>query len=248
MKKGSVLFLLVIVLLLNAGFVLAHEAEEDYGTVISAFYPFSTWAVTVYGSLAFGVLLIAIILFSKQMKNSAKKIVYFLVVIVVGFVTLYLVITTLHLNYISDTKGPVHWHADFEIWVCDEKLHLAKPKAMFSNKQGTNILHAHEDSRIHVEGVLLDKQQASLGSFFHSVGGSLSDDGIRVPTDEGLIVAHEGDNCNGSPGKLYVFVNGNLIDDAPAYVISPYEEVPPGDRIKFVFTEQAPENIKQDLG
>ena len=180
------------------------------------------------------------------MNEMAKKTAYFLIVIAVSIVTIYLILTTLHLNIVSVTKGPVHWHADFKILVCDKEVKLAEPKGL-SNKQGVDLMHAHNDNRIHVEGVLLDKKAASLGAFFHAVGGSLSSDGLKVATDDGLVSVHEGDKCNEKPAKLYVFVNGNLIDNPFMYVISPYEKIPPGERIKFVFTEKPIEEINANI-
>ena len=123
---------------------------------------------------------------------------------------------------------------------------LPEPKGL-TNKQGTDLMHSHDDNRIHVEGVLLDKKQASLGAFFYAVGGSITDDGMKIPTEEGSIEIHEGDECNEQPAKLYVFVNGNLINKPSQYVISPYERVPPGDRIKIVFTEKHIEQIDPDI-
>ena len=183
------------------------------------------------------------------MNEIMKRAVFFLIFIVVASVTLYLVLATLNLNRISDTKGPVHWHADFEIRVCGNEVKLAEPEG-FSNRQGTSILHAHSDNRIHVEGVLVDKKLASLGNFFYAVGGYIGGDALalKVPTDKGLMFVHYGDNCNGKPGSLYVFVNGRLIDNPADYIISPYEKVPPGDRIKIVFTEKPAEEINPNIG
>jgi len=255
MKKGLLIDTLVkktIILLFVASLVLlpynifSHEGEEEFMLDHSELYPITQLKAVVYGSLIFGVLIAAILLFHKKMSNINKKIVYFLIVTVSSLVTVYLVITTLHLNIISLTKGPVHWHADFEIWVCDKEMKLAEPKGL-SNKQGVDLLHAHNDNRIHVEGVLLDMKQASLGAFFYAVGGSLSSDGVTVPTNEWLIVVHDGDLCNEKPAKLYVFVNGNLIDNPPDYEIAHYEKVPPGDRIKFVFTEKPIEEIDSNI-
>lgn len=166
--------------------------------------------------------------------------------IVTLLVTIYIILTTLHLNIISITKGPVHWHADFEIWVCNKEIKLAKPKGL-SNKQGVDLMHAHDDSRIHIEGVLLDRKAASLGAFFYAISGSLSDDRLKVVTDEGLFAVHNGELCNEKPAKLYVFVNGNLINNPSGYEISHYEKVPPGDRIKFVFTEKPIEEINPNI-
>jgi len=246
--KKRFLCLSFIIIVLFAFNVLSHEAEEDFMLNHSELYPMTQLQAVGYGSLAFIVLIIIILLFSKKMNELNKRVAYFLIIAVIGVVTLYLILTTLHLNIISLTKGPVHWHADFEIFVCDKQIELAKPKRMLSNKQGVELMHAHNDNRIHVEGVLLDKKSASLGAFFYAVGGSIADDEIKVPTDEGLIQFHDGDFCNGQPAKLYVFVNGNLIDNPSDYVISPYEKVPPGDRIKIVFTQKLLEEINPNIG
>lgn len=244
MKKSFLIFLFVI-LVLSVN-VFSHEEEAGYMLDHSELYPISQLQAAGYGSLVFGILIFVIILFHKKMNNIAKKIIYLLVVAAISAVTLYLVLTTLHLNTISLSKGPVHWHADFEIWVCDKEIKLAEPGGL-SNKQGVDLMHAHNDNRMHVEGVILDKRQASLGAFFYAVGGSLSDDGLRVPTDEGLISVHEGDKCNEKPAKLYVFVNGNIIENPSAHEISHYEKVPPGDRIKFVLTEKQIEEIDPNI-
>jgi len=241
--KKRYLFLLFLALILPVNFAFAHEGEEDeFMLDHSELYPITQLQAAGYGSLAFGVLIAVILLFHKKMEGMAKKIAYSLILIVVALVTLYLVIVTLHLNLISLTKGPVHWHADFEIWVCDKEIKLVEPKGL-SNKQGTDLMHAHNDNRIHVEGVILDKKQASLGAFFYAVGGSLTNDGLKVSTDNGLFSFHDGDFCNEKPAKFYVFVNGNLIENPSPYEIAPYEKVPPGDGIKFIFTEKPIEEI-----
>jgi len=243
-KRFLVLFL--ILSLLSIYNVFSHENEEQFDLDHSKLYPLSQLTAVGYGSLIFGILIIIILLFHKVMNDAVKRIVYFLIIIITSLVTIYLVLTTLHLNIISETKGPVHWHADFEILVCDKEIKLPEPKGL-SNKQGVDLMHAHDDNRIHVEGVLLYKKQASLGAFFHVIGGSISSDGIKIPTDEGLVSVHEGDKCNEQPAKLYVFVNGYLIDNPSAYVIAPYEKVPPGDRIKIMFTEKPIEEINRNI-
>lgn len=243
-KRFLVLFL--ILSLLSIYNVFSHENEEQFDLGHSQLYPLSQLAVVGYGSVAFGILILIIISFHKVMNELIKRAIYILLAVLVSILTIYLIVTTLHLNIISQTKGPVHWHADFEIWVCDNEIKLSEPKGL-SNKQGVDLMHAHNDNRIHVEGVLLDKKQASLGAFFHAIGGSLSSDGLKVPTNEGLIYVHEGDKCNEQPAKLYVFVNGNLIDNPRDYVIAPYEKVPPGDRIKLVFTEKPVEEINPNV-
>lgn len=247
MKKGFLIFLLIALALSTNVFSHGGEDEEDeYQLDHSELYPISQMQAAGYGTLIFGIFVLAIILFHKKMNDAAKKIIYLLVVALIAAVTLYLALTTLHLNIISVTKGPVHWHADFEIWACGREIKLTEPKGL-SNKQGVDLMHAHNDNRIHVEGVILDKKQASLGAFFYALGGSFSSDGMKVPTDDGLIAVHDGDKCNEQPAKLYVFVNGNLIENPAAYEISHYEKVPPGDRIKFVFTEKPVEEIDPNI-
>ena len=205
------------------------------------------WNVLGYGSLAFCILIIVIVSYNKKMSDSTKKIVYYLVIAVTGFVTLYLLITTLHLNINSETKGPVHWHADFEIFICDDKIDIADPQGL-SNKVGTSLLHEHNDNRIHVEGVVIHKKDISLGAFFFAIEGQISNDELKVPTNSGIIGAHNGDKCNGNPATLYTFVNGELINNPSDYVISSYEKIPPGDRIKIVFTEKPLQSINKNIG
>jgi len=242
MKKRLFLLFLVMFALL-ASLSYSHEGEEEYMLDHSELYPITQWEAVTYGSAAFAILIAFILFFHKKMSDVIKRIVYLLVAVVVGAVTIYLITVTLHLNVTSVSKGPVHWHADFEIWACDKEIFLAKPQRFLSNKQGVDLLHAHQDNRIHVEGVLLDYRQASIGAFFHAVGGSLTYDGMQVPTDDGLMSFHDGDKCNEQPARLYVFVNGKLIQNPKEHVIAPYEKVPPGDRIKIVFTEKSLEEI-----
>ena len=94
---------------------------------------------------------------------------------------------------------------------------------------------------------MLDKKAASLGAFFYALGGSISDDGLKVPTGDGLLSVHDGDKCNEQPAKLYVFVNGRPIENPKYYEIAHYEKVPPGDRIKITFTEKPIEEINPYL-
>lgn len=245
MKKRLFILLLIIFAVLST-LSYSHEAEEEYFLDHSKLYPITQWQAVTYGSAAFAVLVTFILFFHKKMSDNAKKIFYLLVAVLIGTVTIYLIIVTLHLNITSVSKGPVHWHADFEIWACGEEIKIAEPKGL-SNRQGVDLMHAHNDNRIHVEGVLLDKKAASLGAFFYAIGGSLSDDGMKIPRNGELESFHNGDFCNSQPAKLYVFVNGNLIEDPANYVIAPYEKVPPGDRIKFVFTEKPLEEINPNL-
>ena len=43
------------------------------------------------------------------------------------------------------------------------------------------------------------------------------------------------------------FVNGNLISNPDDYVIAPQEKVPPGDKIKIIFTEKPVDQINPNI-
>lgn len=151
---------------------------------------------------------------------------YFLfsaIVTLVLSITAYLIWSTITTNIKSVTGGPIHWHADFEIWNCGSKLDLVDPKGL-DNKVGTPLLHEHNDERIHVEGPVMNYQDISLGKFFEVVGGSMIASGME---------------CNGKVGEVQVFVyktEGKTfyqqkLGDPASYVLSPYSTIPPGDCI-----------------
>ncbi|MEW6035095.1 MAG: hypothetical protein AB1529_00640 [Candidatus Micrarchaeota archaeon] len=183
-----------------------------------------------------------------RFSEEAKKLVFFVIAAPIGLSTIYLGATTVYLNAVSESAGPVHWHADFEIWACGEKYELADPSGL-DNKVGSPVVHEHNDNRMHVEGVLLKKGEASLRNFLIQAGGNFDEDSLTLPTNAGVMSWNDGDLCNGRPARWHVFVNGEpLGDDAHDYVISPYELVPPGDAIKFVFTEKKPDEVNPDIG
>ena len=245
--KKRLLVLSSMLVILSAYTAIAHFGEENFNFNQSGVYPITQTQAVGYGIALFGALMLIVLFFGGKMSEVTKKTVFLSITGVVSLVTLYLVLTTIHMNIVSATKGPVHWHADYEIWACDKKIGLEYPKFM-SNRQGTTAIHSHNDNRIHIEGTLMDLEESSLGVFFQAIGGAISNDAIKIPTNEGLRVFHDGDMCNGISARLYVFVNGNLVTDPPAYRISHYENVPPGDRIKFVFTEKPIGKISPFIG
>lgn len=175
----------------------------------------------------------------KPLSSYLKKLFFILIVCVVVFVTLFLTGTTIYLNAISASKGPVHYHADFEIWNCGKKINLKDPKGL-SNKIGTSILHEHNDNRIHLEGVVVQESDASLERFFNVIGGELTSNFLSIPTDEGQVNLTSGTVCpNGQTGTVQVFVYKTLYENyyqqkimnPQNYIISPQTNVPPGDCI-----------------
>ena len=165
------------------------------------------------------------------------------IAIPVSIATLYSAGTTIALNTMAETRGPVHWHADFEIFVCGKPLDIKSPENIL-NRVGTSVLHEHGDNRIHIEGVLLRVEDASLGRFFRVIGGYLTGSSLAVPTDKGLVTANNGDLCpDGSPGVLQVFrfspENGRIVQQKlarfSAHVPAAENKVPPGDCIIIEF-------------
>ena len=157
---------------------------------------------------------------------------------------MYLTGSTIYLNVVSESKGPVHWHADFEIWNCGEAIDLIDSTGL-SNRVGIPVLHEHGDNKIHVEGIVVEKSHADLHSFFEAVGGSLTNNYFAVSTNKGIIEMRNGDLCNGVAGKLQAFIyktENNVVkqeklENFDEYVLSPYSNTPPGDCIILEFNE-----------
>lgn len=190
-----------------------------------------------------GSILLAIItgisLYGKHFSEAIKKTLFFSIAGIVILVTIFLAASTIYLNVISSSKGPVHWHADYEIWACDKELDLKDPEG-FSNKIGTAVLHEHNDKRIHLEGVVVTPLDASLEKFFSVIDGKLSKDFLSVKTHDGIVTIKTGDSCLGNNNtKLQVFLyktdggtyTQQKLEDPPSYIISPHQNVPPGDCI-----------------
>lgn len=185
-----------------------------------------------------------------EKSNMQKIIIFSIMTAAVVGTTLYAAGSTVYLNVISETGGPVHWHADFEIWDCGREIDLINPTGL-SNRVGTPTLHEHGDNRIHVEGVPIQKRDVNLQNFFHVVGGRLERDYFAIPTNDSTkekVVKHEmrtGNYCNGEPGVLQAFVykvtnpedrkkwvyKQRKLTEYENYIMSNYQNVPPGDCI-----------------
>jgi len=232
-KRG----LLIIFIIILSSFVYAHEETPENSI--------SLWYLAI-GSLAIFVF-VAISLISKKIN---KAVMFTLIVIPILIVSFYLTYSTISLNLKSEYNGPVHWHADFEIWNCGEKIDLMDPEGM-SNRIGTSVFHEHNDNRIHVEGVVINKDDVNLHEFFETFGSELNKDMLIVEINQGIISMNNGNKCNEKEGKLQVFLykvknpedNKNWIyeqiklDDFDQYVLSPYSNVPPGDCIIIEFDQ-----------
>lgn len=186
------------------------------------------------------ILLLSLIVVSYKKKHTsenAKKSLFLAIAATILLPTLFLVLSTIYVNVQSSSKGPVHWHADIEIWACGKEIDLKDPKGL-SNKIGTSTFHEHNDKRIHVEGVVMEPQDVSLARFFHVIGGSFSQDGMTVPTVNGVKEFANGGMCEDTTtGEIQTFVyrvDGDTytqekLEDAESYLMSPYGTIPPGD-------------------
>ena len=245
------IFISTFYYLLSATSILAHggEVPEETEAVAMTTLEDSIRSTSIKVVIIASIIILAFIVLTVLLKHfgeGLKKFLFAGVVIPTIAATLYMVGSTLYLNFTSSSGGPVHWHADLEIWDCGNKLDFVDPQGI-SNKVGTSTFHEHNDGRIHIEGVVKEKDEASLGKFFKFVGGSLSTDGFEVPTNNGQITRHNNDTCqNGDMGTLQVFVyqtrndvfNQQKLNDPASYVLTPEGNVPPGDCIIVEFGKE----------
>jgi len=257
--EAILVFLLAAALLLTPAVVVAHGGEDDGhpgegGAMLDEKIRQGTFQAVVAG----GVLLVLFVGISAVMKQRGKLkgamsgALFLAIAAVVIAVTAYVAGSTIYLNIVSETGGPVHWHADFEIWNCGSHVDLVDPSG-FSNKVGSAVMHEHGDSRMHVEGVIVDYTDASVGKFIAAIGGELRSGWLRVPTTSGEVTMMDGDTCGNGKGKLQVFVwktsNGRAVQERITgysdYVISPHGQVPPGDCIILEFDSGQKESTER---
>lgn len=135
--------------------------------------------------LVSAIALISLVGFASMAKDRWPRLklpLFISIAVIMGGSTLFLGASTVYLNARSDSGGPVHWHADFEIWACGNQLELKDPFEFLSNKVGSPVLHEHDDQRIHLEGVVVEEETgASLGKFMHVIDGAITADAMVVP-------------------------------------------------------------------
>jgi hypothetical protein len=228
-NKVSKFLLHISLFLLLVSLVLAHGEIEDYSRGLDI-HENAMWVVVLAGSITMVLILISM---AVKLSERRKSIVFF---------GIYSAGSTVYLNVISETNGPVHWHLDFEIWHCGQQVNLKDPTGL-SNRIGTPVHHEHGDNRIHVEGVVIEKNDVDLHTFFEVIGGDLDSESVMVPTNNGELIIKNGDDCNGVPGTLQAF-RYSVIDgyatqntDFENYILSPFINVPPGDCIILEFGE-----------
>ncbi len=162
------------------------------------------------------------------MRNREKKVIFSIIVFVVVVLVLGIFVSTVYRHIFSWSKGIVHWHAGLKINICGGEARLPSPEKWYENKLGTVDLHHHDDMRIHIEGIVMKREDASLGRFFDVVGIEF--------TDHSIWGWRNGDVCpDGSSGSLKMFVNGRPNYEFRDYVIGPYFTSEDEDKIELIF-------------
>ncbi|MBL7055516.1 multicopper oxidase domain-containing protein [Candidatus Woesearchaeota archaeon] len=231
--------ILLVVFLIGVLGVYAHGEEDGHVEVQEESMAEVLKSKSVAYVIVTSIFILALVLFSiflKKRSESLNWILFLGIALPVIFATVYLAGSTIYLNTTSVTKGPVHWHADYQIFACGERLQLVDPEGI-SNKIGSSVMHEHNDDRMHVEGVVMDLEDVNLGNYFEIAGGHLEKNLIMLPTNEGQKAYGEGDLCKGQESNLKVYVNGKKIENPEKYVPSPEQNVPPGDCILFEFSQ-----------
>jgi len=237
MKRFFVLAIILIILAFP--FVISDSDEQE------EFFDFlQPIPLIIISSIISGTAILISLILRKSPEEfrKYKRLLFIIIIIPVISTSLFMFWGTLYENSQSITKGPVHWHADFEVYICGEKIDPIDPKGL-SNKLGNSIFHEHNDFRIHIEGPVMSYEEINLPSFFEVIGGELTEENIKIITNEGMKQAKNGDLCNGQESVLNVFVyelnNGVVtqkkIEDINSYVYSPESLIPPGDCIIIEF-------------
>ena len=89
----------------------------------------------------------------------------------------------------------VHWHVKLEMSACGETLRLPL-------NRGTPLLHTHKDpEKIHIEGLIAEGDDVTLGEFMDAVG---------IPFSTTQLFAYENDNgCpDEASDQLHLLLNG----------------------------------------
>lgn len=212
------------------------------------------WSVksAIWVGLFVTVITIIAIVFQKELEKR-KKILFLAITVPVILVSIFLIGSTITLNVLSETKGPIHWHADYEIYHCGERVDLVDPQGL-SNRVGTPVFHEHNDDRVHVEGTVMMRENVNLQSYLRVLEGEITQTSLSIPTNRGILEINNGDACpDGKPGELQVFLykivnpdpdrktgfiyKQEKLENFPEYILAPYFYVPPGDCFVIEFGE-----------
>jgi len=229
------MILAFMVAIIFSSFSSAHASDIEISE--KSFFDFKDPVFyIIMTSILIIIITIVLLIVDQNFAEHYKKIIFGLIVFPVILSTLFLAGNTIYENVISETGGPVHWHADYQVWACGERLNLIDPNFP-RNKIGTPLLHEHNDDRVHVEGTPKKIEDVSFQNYFKVIGGELSSYKLSYPIEEGLKTYNSGDSCpDGTIGRLNVYVNGQRLEDFESYVPYPDSLVPPGDCVIVEFS------------
>lgn len=244
MKKRLSLLLLLFLCFATLVSAIPYESRSDQ----SAYDRWGVWNVALVGTVAIILFSLIAVGAGAGLSEALKKVLFAALVATILVATVYFIGTTIYKNVSAVTKGPVHWHLDFDIYNCNEKVNLLDPKGM-SNKIGSSDFHEHNDNRIHVEGPVIKHSDVNLRNFFAVIGGEFDKGILRVPTNNGMVEMNDGALCDGQPAKLQAFLfkisnprehnewvyTQEKLENAPEYVMSAESAIPPGDCVVFEF-------------
>jgi hypothetical protein len=130
------------------------------------------------------VLVIASAFINKRWPKS-KMFLFVLIAVVSMGTTLTIGGSTVYLNAVSATGGPVRWSADIEFWACGNQLEIRDPRGLLNNRIGTSTMYEQNDGKIHYTGTPIDlPQDASLSKFMSSIGGSMNANSFTLPLND----------------------------------------------------------------
>ena len=166
--------------MLNTLSIFANTASDIEGDINS----FSIKAIGIASLVLVVLLAIASFTVKNKKYHAFKMPLFIMITSTIILPSLLLVGSTIYINAISESKGPVHWHTDIEYWVCGQEIELRDPYEFLSNKIGTATYHEHDDKRIHLEGVVIEKDyDASLEKFMAVTEGAISDEQLIIATE-----------------------------------------------------------------
>lgn len=169
-------------------------------------------------TVLFSILILAVLLListrivKSKKTEKLKKPIFIMIVLAIAIPSFLMTGSTIYLNTISDSKGPVHWHTDIEFWVCGQEIEIRDPYAFLSNKVGTSTFHEHDDKRIHLEGVVIDAQEdSSLDKFMRVTGGSIEQSKLVIPTEPNPFEDDvDGDKVTGDQERVRSFLGKDV--------------------------------------
>ena len=221
MRLSAIILVLMFVLVISMPFVLSHAENRPAELKEQA-----QLVLFLSGILIVVITIISLIIQKKKINGPAKVALFLMIAAPALLATFYVAGTTILVNQKSITKGPVHWHADFEVWNCGRKLDLQQPTEL-SNRIGTPLFHEHGDDRIHVEGVVDDYGELSLPHFFAAIGGK-----IQVFVYRAVAFGDQDADVQDSFRVIQ-----QKLASVEEYSIAHYSSVPPGDCLIIEFDQ-----------